>query len=208
MKNKRNHYYIYAHFNIFNGKVYVGETKQSPPSRRWKNGKAYKTSTYFNNAIKKYGWNSFIHIILEECDCDNQELKNKENFWINVFDSRNPKCGYNINKGGYENLSPLAKEKAEEWKRNHPEVMIERANAMHKWQREHPEEMLRLRQINSQKATNARKRAVICIETGEIFESASDAARNINGTSQSKINMVCNGKRNTCGGYHWRYVNG
>lgn len=77
---------------------------------------------------------------------------------------------------------------------------------MLKWQKEHPEETLRMRRINAKKASEARKRKVECIETGEIFESATDAARKIPNTTQSKICMVCRGQRKTCGGYHWRYV--
>ena len=50
-----------------------------------------------------------------------------------------------------------------------------------------------MRRINAEKATNARKKKIQCVETGEIFESASDAARKIPKTSQSKICMVCRG---------------
>lgn len=64
---------------------------------------------------------------------------------------------------------------------------------MLKWQKEHPEEMLAIRRINVEKATQARKRKVQCIETGEIFESASEAARKTPKTTQSKICMVCRG---------------
>lgn len=77
---------------------------------------------------------------------------------------------------------------------------------MLKWQKEHPEEMLQMRRINAKKASDARKRKVQCIETQEIFESATEAARQVPHTSQGKICMVCRGQRNTCGGYHWKYV--
>lgn len=201
------HYFFYAHINKVNGKVYVGETYQNPPSKRWMNGKNYLCCRYFNAAIQKYGWDNFQHIILEECDCDFDTVKEIENKWIDYYDSRNPNKGYNIAPGGYAGLSPLAIEKAEEWKAAHPEVMQERVKAMHKWQAEHPEEMLASRKINAYKASNARKKPVVCIETKQRFESASEAARQISNTTQSKISMVCLGQRNTCGGYHWRYAN-
>lgn len=201
------HYFFYAHINKFNGKVYVGETYLNPPSKRWANGKNYQNNKHFNSAILKYGWNGFEHIILEECDCDFETVRQLENKWIDYYDSRNPQKGYNIAPGGYAGLSPFAIEKAEKWKATHPEIMQERANQMHKWQNDHPEEMLRLRRINVQKATNARKKPVICVETGDQFESASDAARHIHKATQSKITMACLGQRKTCGGYHWRYAN-
>lgn len=89
--------------------------------------------------------------------------------------------------------------------KEHPEFGLARAQDMLKWQKEHPEEMLAIRRINARKATEAHKKAVQCIETGVIYESAAEAARANPKTSQSKICMVCKGKRNTCGGLHWQY---
>lgn len=61
----------------------------------------------------------------------------------------------------------------------HPEFGQARAQDMLKWQKEHPEETLKMRQENIKKAINARKKKVQCIETGEIFESATEAARKV-----------------------------
>ena len=36
------------------------------PEQRWQNGKHYKTCPYFYNAIEKYGWDNFEHIILQK----------------------------------------------------------------------------------------------------------------------------------------------
>ncbi|MBQ9657490.1 MAG: hypothetical protein IJV31_01820 [Clostridia bacterium] len=66
---------------------------------------------------------------------------------------------------------------------------------MLKWQKEHPKEALKMRQINAKKASEARKKPVQCIETGIIYESASEAARQVPKTTQSKICMVCRGQR-------------
>lgn len=48
---------------------------------------------------------------------------------------------------------------------------------------------------------------VLCVETGEIFDSIADAARSkdIYGR-KGNISAVCKGKLNQCGGYHWKYV--
>lgn len=89
--------------------------------------------------------------------------------------------------------------------KQHPEFGLARVQEMLEWQQKHPEEMLAMRRINAQKAANARKKAVQCIETGVVYESASEAARANPNTSQSKICMVCKDQRNTCGGLHWRY---
>ena len=46
---------------------------------------------------------------------------------------------------------------------------------------------------------------VLCIETGEVFESTMEAYRKT-GINQSSISQVCNGKLRTTGGYHWKFV--
>lgn len=196
---------IYLHRNKINNKVYIGQTIQ-PVENRWKNGEGYKSCHYFYNAILKYGWDNFEHIILEQNEnWTQEELNEKEKAYIILFDSTNPQKGYNITSGG-ASISPNALPKALEWMKQHPEFGLARANDMLKWQKEHPEEMLAIRRINVEKATQARKRKVQCIETGEIFESASEAARKTPKTTQSKICMVCRGQRKTCGGYRWQYI--
>lgn len=48
-------------------------------------------------------------------------------------------------------------------------------------------------------------RMILCIETGEIFESAEDAAKEKK-MYRGHISAVCRGKRKTAGNYHWRFV--
>ena len=91
------------------------------------------------------------------------------------------------------------------WMKEHPEFGLARAQDMLKWQADHPEETAEYRRQNQKKMVEARKRRVQCIETGIIYESASEAARQVPKTTQSKICMACRGQRNTCGGFHWQY---
>ena len=58
-----NNYTVYIHKNKINGKIYVGQTCQEP-KKRWDYGRGYETSPRFFNAILKYGWDNFEHIIL------------------------------------------------------------------------------------------------------------------------------------------------
>lgn len=46
---------------------------------------------------------------------------------------------------------------------------------------------------------------VYCIELDKIFDGAVDVERKL-GLDHSSILKCCNGKRNVCGGYHWRYA--
>ncbi len=196
---------IYMHKNKINNKVYIGQTIQKP-EKRWKNGKTYKTCSYFHAAIQKYGWDNFEHIILEQDEMTSEEANEREQYYINLYDALNPKKGYNLVPGGYEGISPNASPAAVQWMKEHPEFGLARATDMLKWQKEHPEEMHQMRLQNIKKATEARKKKVRCIETNIVYESATEAARQVPKTTQSKICMVCRGQRNTCGGYHWEYV--
>ena len=49
-----------------------------------------------------------------------------------------------------------------------------------------------------------RQKPIICIETGEIFESQAEASR-IKKISQGNIGSCLTKKRNIAGGYHWKY---
>lgn len=48
-------------------------------------------------------------------------------------------------------------------------------------------------------------KAVVCIETGEVFASQKEAGQ-IKGICYAHICDCCKGKKQTCGGYHWRYA--
>jgi hypothetical protein len=51
----------------------------------------------------------------------------------------------------------------------------------------------------------AKAKKVMCIETGEIFESSKLAAESVNKKSVS-ISHCAKNASSTCGGYHWKYV--
>lgn len=53
-------------------------------------------------------------------------------------------------------------------------------------------------------ARNAKARAILCVETGERFDTVADAARSV-ARPPANLSRCCAGKRRTCGGYHWKY---
>ena len=59
----------------------------------------------------------------------------------------------------------------------------------------------------SARERQARKisKAVVCIETGEVFLSQIEAGKKIS-VSHRHISDCCKSDRRTCGGYHWRYA--
>ena len=53
----------------------------------------------FYNAIQKYGWNNFKHIVLIK-NLNNDEANIIENYLIGKYDTTNPLKGYNLKSGG------------------------------------------------------------------------------------------------------------
>lgn len=98
MTDSDNSYIVYMHINKLNGKIYIGQTCNEPDIR-WRNGKGYAGCPYFYNAINKYGWDNFEHIILKE-HLSFDEANELEEKLINKYHSNDNKYGYNIRGGG------------------------------------------------------------------------------------------------------------
>lgn len=94
---KRN-YKLYVHISPSN-KRYYGITSRKKCEDRWQNGKGYQTQLVFNRAINKYGWANFQHIILFD-NLTEQEANLLEKCYIALYDTTNPKYGYNQSLGG------------------------------------------------------------------------------------------------------------
>lgn len=86
------------HKNKINGKIYIGQTSQDP-EKRWDKGRGYETSPRFFNAILKYGWDNFEHIILYN-NLSQEEANNIEVELIKKYCSQDENYGYNISSGG------------------------------------------------------------------------------------------------------------
>lgn len=61
------------------------------------------------------------------------------------------------------------------------------------------------RDYNTVRRTRGKK--IVCVETGEIFNSQREAAEKMH-LDQGNISRVCRGLLNTCGGYHWKFLEG
>lgn len=92
-------YTVYIHKNKYNGKVYVGITSKAP-AKRWRNGKGYIANKPFYNAILKYGWDSFEHIIVAD-GLDAEQAQELEKELIAEYMSDSPLYGYNLTAGGF-----------------------------------------------------------------------------------------------------------
>ena len=86
--------YIYITTNIINNKKYIGKHKSLEFDENYKG-----SGIRLNQAINKYGINNFTTIILEQCFSE-EELNEKEIYWINYYDAVNDRNYYNIAEGG------------------------------------------------------------------------------------------------------------
>lgn len=96
-------YKIYLHLCKTNGKVYIGQTKRANIKERFgKDGRRYYQCPRFGTAIKKYGWDNFSCLVLED-NLSFEEANYKEQFYISLYHSTDKEFGYNISNGGVVN---------------------------------------------------------------------------------------------------------
>ncbi len=88
--------YIYKTTNLYNGKIYVGQHKSSKFNPNY-----YVSGVRFTNVFNKYGKESFVCELLEKCYSED-ELNEKEQYWISKLDATNRDIGYNLMSGGYK----------------------------------------------------------------------------------------------------------
>lgn len=155
---------LYAHINKINGKVYFGIT-MNRTKERWGRGSGYKKGTKIKNAIEKYGWDNFNHIVVLQ-NLTHKEALDMETHFIKTFKTNDINFGYNTEVGGKEGyLSAEARRKQGE------------AGVL---------------------------KPVICLENMKIYDSASDASRDLNLISAS-IMKACNSKRYILFNYHFMH---
>jgi len=86
--------YIYKTLNLETRKIYIGQHR-----RREFDPNYLGSGTALKAAIKKYGRDCFKCKVIERCDTL-KELNEREIFWIEKYQSRNPSIGYNLAVGG------------------------------------------------------------------------------------------------------------
>jgi len=193
---------VYMHTCTINDKKYIGITSQTPYSKRFNgDGSGYKTSVRFWNAIQKYGWDNFSHEVLAENIAEN-EAKDLERHYIELYQTQNDKFGYNIKEGGQgEALPQSVREKIRQssfgkagtmtGKHHAPETRKKISDAQ-KGRAFTDEHLANLREAHAKRrgeptthmptveeiqqlAERSRKK-VQCVETGRVFDSMGEAA--------------------------------
>lgn len=83
---------VYVTTNLVNGKRYIGRDFYDSPEY-------LGSGTLLRRAINKYGIENFEKVILEHCDTDEQ-LSEREAYWIEHFNAVESPMYYNIARGG------------------------------------------------------------------------------------------------------------
>jgi group I intron endonuclease len=99
--------YIYCFINKITGKRYIGQTNNIEKRKRGHKSESFnpKANGYnlpFHCAIRKYGWENFDFVILEEIN-DNfgrEYLNEREIYFISYYQSLINQNGYNYTEGG------------------------------------------------------------------------------------------------------------
>lgn len=209
---------VYMHENKINHKKYIGITCQRP-TQRWRGGKGYKIGA-FKNAIDKYGWNNFNHIVLYE-HLTKEEACLKEQELIKQYNTMNNNYGYNLCEGGNLTLgyhhTKSSKLKMSKFKKgmydgkNNP--MYGKSGILAPMYGKHLTEEHKRKISEAKKGkTNYHTKTLYkkvdqydlngnYIKTWESISSI-EKELNIKGTH---ISRVCRGKRKTTGGYVFKY---
>lgn len=94
---------IYKITNLINQKIYIGLTTCTL-KERWQNHKGCVKSDprHLYSSMRKYGIENFKIEIVEETD-SLEKLAQLEDYYINLYNSRDPDVGYNLSAGGQTN---------------------------------------------------------------------------------------------------------
>lgn len=89
---------IYKWQNLINNKVYIGKSVNVAKRAREYRYELEKGSTRpIIAALRKYGFENFTFSIIEQCDeLSNEQLLEREQYWMDYYDSQNLEKGYNL----------------------------------------------------------------------------------------------------------------
>jgi len=181
-------YSIYMH-ECPNGKKYIGQTKQKCADR-WRNGCGYHNNAYFDNAIKKYGWENIKHTILATTE-DKDEAGKLEKYYISLYDTTNREKGFNHSIGGTASVEGY----------HHTEESKKKISESSKRRKQSEKNIIsrRLAKIRSVKVYDFNYNLIA------ICESLTDAEK-LTGVSNANISACCKGKYKQFKGYVFQYA--
>ena len=212
--------YIYKITNRINDKIYIGQTSRSI-EMRWKehvrhafepNVAGY--NSHFYKSIRKYGISNFTVDLIEKCS--NGLMNEREIFWIDFYNSFNPKYGYNLTRGGEGTRSINYEEVYERYDNGESiaeisiNMDISRSN-LAQILKGYDNYNMAMNIERGYKYMSKKKGTPVCQYdlSGNliaIFASSKAAAKAVAKTTHANISKVCKTKQGLSGGYQWRFL--
>lgn len=210
---------IYLWTNLVNGKKYVGQTTCF--HRRMKTYRYTYPNAYMEHAVKKHGIDNFDITILER-DVPLDKLDEREQYWLDYYQSYDADKGYNICKvaGTTEGVTHT-----EEWRKEHSEWLKEKWATDEDYRKFWHDKMSgennyfygkdfsgelnpmygkHHSQTTKDKMSKKIGKSVRCVETGDVYTSITRAAQAVGVTRCVVSEALHKGYR--AGGYHWEFV--
>lgn len=219
---------IYKIENLLNGKSYIGQSIEI--EHRFAKHKCAKDDFYIHRAIRKYGVENFSFKILEECNLE--ELNEKEKYWIKYYNSLTPN-GYNMIPGGSNGAGLVKGKEIEQYDldgiyiTSYPSANqasqltgISHGNicACCRKERNYAGEF-QWKYKDSDKKIKTFKKITKVVKKENIIQQIDkktnlvikeyptlSSAGKENKISIGNISECCQGKRNTAGGYRWKKI--
>lgn len=227
---------VYKITCVINGKVYIGQSgdvERRFSEHRYRLDHGIHDNFRLQEEWGRYGEEGFRFLLIEKC-ADNADVRSeREIFWMEYYRANDEAYGYNIASGGnhgyslyslpYEQRMAVHRKiiKNREGKcvgRNHPNYgkpipqeqreKISRALSGSKnpnYGKKQPEHSALMRGKG-----NPRARAVVCVNTGEVFQCAKEAGTKY-GTTNSNILKCCRKRQKYAGVFNgdrlvWKYA--
>lgn len=203
---------IYLIINKENGHKYVGQTTQ-PLNKRWQQHiqEANRMSAKpLHRAFRKYGVGKFTMKVIDECD--ESLLNEKEQYWIEQYNTFESTEGYNATSGGNrpifsqetrDKISNIMSniERTDEWTNNIKESLTQKSKI---------EPWGCLTEENRGNGKHCGLKIMgINIETGEekVWENAREAALEVAGNRNKNSNILLSARKGyKCYGYKWKLL--
>ena len=167
------------------GRSYIGQTTRSLKERISEHG--HKNRFYFNNAIQKYGMESFLWEIIDYADSQ-EDLDRKERLWIEHYKSNIKGNGFNLTSGGehavYSEDSIKKMSEAMTGEKNHRYGVSATEDTRKK---------MSASRIGKHPNNNGVK--IKCVETGKIYGSILEAERETGISANTLFRMIKSGKK-------------
>lgn len=210
--------FVYMTINKINNKKYIGRKKYA------NHYKSYLGSgSVIKEEIKKHGRDNFYRTILENCNSE-EELNEKEKYWIDYFNATQNNEFYNLANGGiggdtYSNLPKeqldLIKQKLNHENENNPmfnkkhtkktkQKISNKLKEKYSIKENHPN-------YGMTGELNSLSKKIKCIETNEEFIGIREAGRILNIPYTNIIRSLKSGGKNSAGKkngmkLHWIYI--